>query len=98
MGRYGEFPGASTYGQATANSLTRKYRFQEECQPGDDPGDDEDWYDLIPVTPIGNHFMTMAEQGADSVDIPGHVERTNDRDYEVEERSIKLLKVQLTMG
>jgi hypothetical protein len=24
------------------------HRLQEECQPGNDPGDDENWYDRLP--------------------------------------------------
>lgn len=34
--------------QLAANqALTREHRVQEECQPSNDPGDDEDWYGTI---------------------------------------------------
>jgi hypothetical protein len=51
-------------------------RIQEECQPGYHPGDDEDW------------FVASKRTSADlsNLQIIGHVEKTNDRDYEVEER------------
>ncbi len=39
----------------------------------------------IPLRPTALH-NAMSERGTD-FDISGHVERTNDRDYEVEERS-----------
>lgn len=54
--------------------LTRG-RVQEECQPRDDAGYDEDGY------------AAFAQCYVKANCVVGHVEKTNDRDYEVEERS-----------
>ena len=55
-------------------------RFQKERQPGDDPGDDEDRYEHMPF------LGTRAIRDRRLMGCLGHVEKTNDRDYEVEER------------
>ena len=55
-------------------------RLQEECQPCYDAGDDEDGYSGFCVFAV--KVLTLDE---------GHVERTNDRDYEVEERCAPLI-------
>lgn len=60
-------------------------RFQEKCQPGDDAGDDEDGY----ACHLSSGAFGSVERTADGSLIrigAGHVEKTNDRDYEVEER------------
>jgi hypothetical protein len=68
-----------------ARQLTRHHRIQEKCQPRDDTGYDEDWYDLISAHLVGQPSPPKAQRSA-NVGLSGHVERTNDRDYEVEER------------
>ena len=52
-------------------------RIRKKCQPQDNAGYDEDGY----------RNTTMAPGSSSGVDSSlGHVEKTNDRDYEVEER------------
>lgn len=61
------------------------HRVQKKCQPGDNAGDDEDGYVssfrqpscLSRSIKLGFAFNQINS---------GHVEKTNDRDYEVEER------------
>lgn len=62
-----------------------RHRLQEKRQQGDDTGYDEDWYYLTSTSRPSHSSRTMDEQTTDK-DLSGHVERTNDRDYEVEER------------
>lgn len=54
-------------------------RIQEKCQSCDYSGLAEDWYEYRLIY-SGNHRRSQQA---------GHVEKTNDRDYEVEERYIK---------
>lgn len=68
------------------------YRIQEKCQPRYDAGYDEDRfvYSLLPRPAEGPR--RLATFWSYLTVIPtGHVERTNDRDYEVEERYGSLL-------
>ena len=58
-------------------ALTAFCRIQEECQSRDHPSHDEDWYGVH-----RSHVVIAAS----SLHYLGHVEKTNDRDYEVEER------------
>jgi hypothetical protein len=58
-------------------ALTAFRRIQEECKSRNYPGHDEDRY--------GVH-RSGAGTAANSLQYLGHVEKTNDRDYEVEER------------
>jgi hypothetical protein len=77
VGRYVKLR-ALAEGITTNNSAAR---LQEECQPRDNASYDEDWYVpscLISLFPV--------------LTFPGHVEKTNDRDYEVEERYEQLLR------
>lgn len=59
---------------------TCPFRHQKGCQSGDYPGHDEDRCAENPLLKqrgtVGAHCNTI-----------GHVEKTSDRDYEVEERS-----------
>ena len=55
------------------------FRHQKSRQPGDYPGHDEDWCAEDPL-------LKQRGSGAHCNAI-GHVEKTSDRDYEVEERS-----------
>ena len=58
---------------------TPRFRHQEGCQSGDYPSHDEDWYAAYSqaeqIRDCGAHWTHL-----------GHVEKTSDRDYEVEER------------
>lgn len=58
-------------------ALTAFCRIQKECQSRDHPGHDEDWYETHQIE---------AGIAANDLQELGHVEKTNDRDYEVEER------------
>lgn len=55
-------------------------RIQEKCQPRYDAGYDEDWL----VGPAVGFWRPLTLNDC-SFGI-GHVEKTNDRDYEIEER------------
>jgi hypothetical protein len=64
-------------------------RIQEKCQPRNDAGDDEDGFvHVLPRLPERTPSLwTMnGDKVTDSVFVSGHVEKTNDRDYEIEER------------
>lgn len=52
-------------------------RVQEECEPRDDASNDEDGYVTRTAKLVTILKLTFAS---------GHVEKTNDRDYEAEER------------
>lgn len=57
-------------------------RVQKEREPGDDPGDDEDWYAYAEM----EYLETDSRWKQETHCCLGRVEKTNDRDYEVEER------------
>lgn len=59
-------------------------RFKEKHQPGDDSGDDEDGY-AHPRQVAAKVAQNELGLFIDALSA-GHVEKTNDRDYEVEER------------
>lgn len=71
-------------------------RVQEKCQPRDDAGYDEGGYVKIEsveriVGGKGEREKVVGGMVGNKVDtdawiFTGHVERTNDRDYEIEER------------
>lgn len=64
-------------------------RIQEKCQPRDDAGYDEDGF----VGIARNLSLPMGHFRPDGRGNTGHVEKTSDRDYEIEERYFFFLRV-----